>query len=322
MTRNHLSRRTLLTGTTLAAVTALTAAGPAAAAPRATPRTATGGPAWPTEFPLPNGFLPEGITIGSRPYAYMGSRANGAIYRTDLRTGEGGILHAGAQGTAAIGLKLSSDGLLYVAGGASGTARVVDARTGEARTTHTLTTATPTFINDVILTPDRAWFTDSRNPVLHGVPRAGRPGTTRTLPLTGDWTQLPDVNNANGVVTTPDGKGLIVVQSTPGALYHVSLRTGSATRLTLVGADSVVNGDGLVRRGGTLYVVQNRLNRITAWTLDLPRARATLHRTLTDPRFDVPTTAAHHAGRLYLVNARFTSPQLPDTTFNGVAVRL
>jgi uncharacterized repeat protein (TIGR03943 family) len=42
--------------------------------------------------PLPNGFLPEGIAIGSRPYAYMGSRANGAIHRTDLRTGEGEIL--------------------------------------------------------------------------------------------------------------------------------------------------------------------------------------------------------------------------------------
>jgi outer membrane protein assembly factor BamB len=92
---------------------------------------------WPTEFPLPDGWLPEGITIGSTPYAYMGSRADGAIYRTDLRTGKGRVLHAGTAGLASIGLKLDRDGLLYVAGGAGGTARIVDARTGELLTTST-----------------------------------------------------------------------------------------------------------------------------------------------------------------------------------------
>ena len=45
-------------------------------------------------------------------------------------------------------------------------------------------------------------------------------------------------------------------------------------------------------------------------------------RQIADPRFDVPTTAARFGDRLYLVNARFTSPQLPETTFNGVAVPL
>ncbi|WP_316959544.1 hypothetical protein [Streptomyces sp. TRM68367] len=45
----------------------------------------------------------------------MGSRANGAICRTDLRTGEGAVLHEGGTGLAYIGLKLDDDGLLYVA---------------------------------------------------------------------------------------------------------------------------------------------------------------------------------------------------------------
>ncbi|MEV7283864.1 superoxide dismutase [Streptomyces sp. NPDC093252] len=315
MTRT--TRRALLTGLTAATLAAATAT---------TATTATAAPSrapWPTEFPLPDGFLPEGITIGSRPYAYLGSRANGAVLRTDLRTGTGEILHPGAPGTATIGLKLDGDGTLYLAGGASGTARLVDARTGSLRTTHTLSTATPTFINDVILTGDRAWFTDSRNPVLYGVPRGGRstPGV-RELPLTGDWVQIPDINNANGIVATPDGKDLIVVQSNPGALYRVSLRTGVARRLTLTGADSVLYGDGLLRIGSTLYVVQNRHNLVSVWDLDLARTRATLRRTITDPRFDVPTTAARHGNRLYLVNARFTSPQLPTTTFTGVAVPL
>ncbi|WP_371548348.1 superoxide dismutase [Streptomyces sp. NBC_00554] len=315
MTRNHRtqpSRRAVLGGSALAALAVTAGTGTAsAAAPRAS---------WPTEFPLPDGFLPEGITIGRKPYAYMGSRANGAVLRTDLRTGEGKVLFAGGTGLVSVGLKLDDDGLLYIAG-STGIARIHDSRTGELVATHQLTEATGHFINDVILLGDRAWFTDSRDAVLYGVPR-GRDGAVHALPLTGDWVQTPNVNNANGIVGTPDGRGLIVVSSSPGVLYNVSVKTGYATKITLVGADTVVNGDGLVRIGRTLYVVQNRLNIVTVFDLDAKATTATLRRTITDPRFDVPTTAARFGDRLYLVNARFTSPQLPDTTFNAVAVSL
>ncbi|MEU2265069.1 superoxide dismutase [Streptomyces olindensis] len=312
MTRNHPrpSRRTVLGGA-VAALAVAAGTGTAQAAP---------GTAWPTEFPLPDGWLPEGITIGSRPYAYMGSRADGAVYRTDLRTGKGGVLHEGAPGLASIGLKLDDDGLLYVAGGAGGTARIVDARSGDLLTTYRLTRNAAPFINDVVLHRDRAWFTDSRDAVLHGVPR-GREGEVRALPLTGEWVQAPaGTNSANGLVATPDGRGLIVVNA--GQLYRVSLRTGHATRIALEGATDVTNGDGLVRIGRTLYVVQNRLNKVTVWDLDAKATTATLSRTITDPRFDVPATAARFGDRLYLVNARFTSPQTPQTTFNAVAVSL
>ncbi|MFH8465415.1 SMP-30/gluconolactonase/LRE family protein [Streptomyces sp. NPDC017991] len=309
------SRRALLGG---AALTAFTAAAGTGNATAATTTSATA--KWPTEFPLPDGFLPEGIAIGSEPYAYMGSRANGAIYRTDLRTGRGGILFAGGTGLVAVGLKLDRDGLLYVAGN-TGVARTHDSRTGDVVATHQLSEATGHFINDVALLGDRAWFTDSRAAALYAVPR-GRAGAVRTLPLTGDWVQLPDVNNANGVVGTPDGRALIVVKSTPGELYKINVRTGHATRITLVGATNVVNGDGLYRIGRTLYVVQNRLNVISVFHLNRSSTRATLTGTITDPRFDVPTTAARFANRLYLVNARFTSPQTPETTFTGVAVRI
>lgn len=326
MAPNHhprLSRRVLLgaaAGATLAAGTGTAYGASSTSRPYGTtrPRAAS---AWPTEFPLPDGWLPEGITIGSRPYAYMGSRANGAILRADLRTGAGEVVYAGAPGTASIGLKLDSDGLLYVAGGAGGTASVIDAGTGTLVTTHQLTPSTGHFVNDTVLLGGTAWFTDSRDAVLYGVPR-GRTGEVRALPLTGDWVQTPDVNNANGIVDTPDGSGVIVVSSNPGRLYHVDLRTGHATEIALSGAADVVNGDGLVRVGHTLYVVQNRNNLVAAFHLDRAVRTATLHHTITDPRFDVPATAARYGDRLYLVNARFTSPQEPDTTFNAVAVPL
>jgi hypothetical protein len=56
--------------------------------------------------------------------------------------------------------------------------------------------------------------------------------------------------------------------------------------------------------------------------LDAKALSAGLSRTITDPRFDIPTTAARWGDRLYLVNTRFSSPQLPDTTFNAVAVSI
>ncbi|WP_030607768.1 SMP-30/gluconolactonase/LRE family protein [Streptomyces fulvoviolaceus] len=312
MTPTHPTRRAVLGGAALTALAVTAGAGTAGATPQAT---------WPTEFPLPNGWLPEGIAIGRKPYAYMGSRANGAIYRTDLRTGEGSVLFAGGTGLIAVGLKIDHDGLLYVAGN-TGVARVHDSRTGELLVTHQLSEATGHFINDVTLLGDRAWFTDSRAAALYAVPRGGKEGDIRTLPLTGDWVQLPDVNNANGIVGTPDGRGLIVVKSTPGELYNVNTRTGYATKITLVGQDTVVNGDGLWRIGRTLYVVQNRLNLISVWDLDAKATTATLRKTITDPRFDVPTTAARFGDRLYLVNARFTTTPTPDTTYNAVAVSI
>ncbi|MFW6694572.1 SMP-30/gluconolactonase/LRE family protein [Streptomyces sp. MAR4 CNX-425] len=308
-----LSRRTLL-----AAAGAATLAGAGTGTAYGTSRTAG---AWPTEFPLPDGWLPEGITIGRRPYAYMGSRANGAIFRADLRTGAGRVVHAGAPGTAALGLKVDRDGLLYVAGGTGGTASVVDARTGTVVATHRLAPPAGHFVNDTVLLGRTAWFTDSHAAVLYGVPR-GRRGEVRTLPLSGDWVQTPDAFNANGIVETPDRRGVIVASSTPGRLYRVDLRTGHATEIALRGAADVVNGDGLTRVGHTLYVVQNRNNLVTAFRLDRAVRTATLRHTITDPRFDVPTTAARFGNRLYLVNARFNSPQEPDTTFNAVAVTL
>ena len=43
---------------------------------------------FPDRLDLPNGFQPEGITIGRHATAYLGSRANGDIYAVSLRTGE------------------------------------------------------------------------------------------------------------------------------------------------------------------------------------------------------------------------------------------
>ncbi|MFE4607922.1 superoxide dismutase [Streptomyces niveus] len=312
------SRRSVLGGAVAATFALGAGAGTATAtAAAAAERTR---PSWPTDFPLPNGFRPEGIAIGSGPYAYMGSLADGSIRRADLRTGEGRTVLAGATGGAATGLKLDRDGLLYISGGVSGSIRVLDTRTNRLTATYQPTTAG--FVNDVILYGDRAWFTNSHAPVLYTVPRGKRKDGLRSVPLGGEWEQAPTGISANGIETTPDGRALIIVNSPIGKLFRVDPKTGQATSITLKGAADVVNGDGLVRVGNTLYVVQNRLNLITVFDLDAGARTATLRRSITDPRFDVPTTAARLGNRLYLVNARFTTTPTPDTTYNAVAVPL
>jgi hypothetical protein len=42
---------------------------------------------------------------------------------------------------------------------------------------------------------------------------------------------------------------------------------------------------------------------------------------LTDARFDVPTTVAAFGHRLYLPNARFTTPPTPTTQYTANAIR-
>ncbi|MEV0298590.1 superoxide dismutase [Nocardia sp. NPDC050710] len=286
-------------------------------------RAATHRPAAPTTIDLPAGFQPEGIAIGSRPVAYFGSRADGSIYRADLATGQGAILSPGP-GTPSLGLTLDQRGRLFVAGGTGGDARVVDIDTGAVLASYRLGTPPDTFVNDVVLTPAGAWFTDSRTPVLYHLP-IGRDGALPPpeavvrRPLTGDIAYVPEAINANGIVRTPDGTGLIIVQSVTGLLFHLDPATG-ATRQVDLHTEAMPHGDGLLLHGSTLFVVQNRFNAIAVVALDRAGTMGTVVQHVTDPRFDIPTTVAAFGGRLYLPNARFTTPPAPTTPYTIVAV--
>jgi hypothetical protein len=57
-----------------------------------------------------------------------------------------------------------------------------------------------------------------------------------------------------------------------------------------------------------LYVVQNRLNKIAVLDLNKSGTQGTLVREIRSTDFDVPTTIAVFGDRLYLPNARFSTP--------------
>jgi hypothetical protein len=109
------------------------------------------------------------------------------------------------------------------------------------------------------------------------------------------------------------------VQTNTGKLFRVNPFTGRTREIGLGGGD-VSNGDGLLLRGRKLFVVQNRDNKIAVVRLNRRLTRGAVRRTLTDPDFDVPTTLARAAGRLFAVNARFGTPPGPDVTYDIVRV--
>ena len=298
----------------------LTACGNSAA----TQTTLPIGPDAPAVIPLPKGFQPEGIAAGQGTTFYVGSFPTGAIYRGDLRTGTGDVLVPAQEDRQAIGLKFDNrSGLLFVAGGGTGYAYVYHGETGEDVAQIQLTISIR-FINDVVITNEAAYFTNSSRPVLYRVPLARNgdlpdPPTVETISLGGDYQFTAGQLNANGIAATPNGKILIIVNSVDGKLYNVDPATGTATRINL-GAGEVPHGDGILLQGKTLYVVQNTLNQIALIELDADFVSGSIKDTITSPLFRTPTTIAGVGDTLYIVNARFEITPGSDVEYEVVRV--
>ena len=267
----------------------------------------------PEEIALPNGHMPEGIEVAGSTF-YAGSRRDGSVYAGDVRTGEGSILVPGVAGRVATGLKFDR-GRLFVSGANTGNAYVYDAKTGAELASYAFATA-PTFINDVVVTRDAAWFTDSQKPVLYRVPLGpgGEPGTTfTTVPLSGDYVHQTGFN-VNGIDARPDGQTLVIVQSATGKLFTVTT-SGVTDEIELADGATAANGDGILLDGRVLWVVQNQLNRVAKFKLSAHFDGGRLLTLVTHPRFDIPTTVAERGNFLFLVNARFSTPPTPDTPY-------
>jgi sugar lactone lactonase YvrE len=277
---------------------------------------------YPETIPLPNGWAPEGIATGFGNEFFSGSRMTGGIFRGNLKTGMGDVLVPGRAGGAATGMKVDRRNRLFVSGAATGTARIYNGGSGALLREYTLT-EDDTFINDVTLTRRAAYFTDSINRRLYvlRLKRHGKlPARARTLPLTGDlkYDTNPMTFELNGIAAAGHGR-LITVQTRTGMLFLVNAHTGRTHAIDLDGG-SVPNGDGLLLIGRTLYVVQNQDNKIAVIHLKRSLRRGEIKRYLTDDDFDVPTTIAERGGFLWAVNARFTTPVTPATTYDVVRV--
>jgi hypothetical protein len=259
---------------------------------------------------LPPEFRPEGIASGKGASFYVGSITQGAVYRGSFRTGDGSVLVPPHPGRNHIGLKVDKrHNRLFVAGGESKALYVYNSRTGADVASFPLPDAG--FVNDVVLTRRAAYFTDSLVQQLYRlrIRRDGSLGRVTRIPLSGDIDFVTGFN-ANGIDTLKQRGRLVIVQGNTGKLFKVNARTGRTREIAL--NQPVENGDGLLRQGRTLYVVQNQLNRVAVVKLSKKQRRGRVKRFLTDPRLDIPTTIAPFKKFIYAVNARFDRPDVSD----------
>ena len=193
--RSHLR---MIAATALATLLSVTLIAPAEARP-----------GYPDQINLPVGFQPEGIAIGKSPYAYVGSLANGDIYRANLRTGKGRVISQGRVRHRQAQARPPWTALR----GRRAQRRGPDDHLPTGRvSTYALATA-PTFVNDVVLTRRAAWFTDSQQPELYRsrATTASGPSQGDRLPLSGDWVQ-PARIQCERHRRDPDHRALLVVQ--------------------------------------------------------------------------------------------------------------
>lgn len=273
-------------------------------------------------FALPGeAVYPEGVAYDpSTGGFFIGSTRDGAVYRGNVRDGSGKtevFLEGGADGRRGVtGMKVDGEGRLWISGRDSGRAFVYDAGSGDLIEVLDTPPASSTLINDVVVTEDAAYFTDSFRPTLFRVPLAqGGIGEMEPwLEFGGTPIRYRGGFNLNGIDATEDGRFLITVQFNTGRLYRIDARTGGITQVDL-GGELLRTGDGLLLEGRTLYAVREAPGDVVPVRLSEDFTSGTVGDAFSDPSFRLPTTAARYEDRLLVVNSQLNTadPKLPFT---------
>jgi sugar lactone lactonase YvrE len=295
----------------------------------ATALPAGAGTPFPDEIDLPEGYFPEGIATGRGTSFYVGSLADGSVYKGDLRTGEGDVLVAPFGAFTTVGIEVDRQERIWVAGGPSGTGRVYDGKTGELLALYEFTGPGDSFVNDVVVTKHAAYFTDSgtqNEPPPGALSFPGEPrlfvvplGNGQSLPDPSAVhtlaTDLPDLAfpNLNGIETLPNGKGLVIAHTAGGVLFALDPATGEGTQIDL--GVGLLGADGLIRRGTTVYVVENGAAQVTAVKIRSDGSSGWVAEVYPVDGAETPTTAALFGNALYVVDARFASGVGPYKVF-------
>ena len=284
-------------------------------------------PNFPEVIPLPTGFEAEGIEIGEGNDVYVTALTYspspvlvGAIWKGDLRTGEGSLLTE-PDGLPSVGIKFDSRmEWLFVCKPYG--AMIVDAESGEVMEQLFFADPATSIINDVIVTRTAAYFTDSYNPRMFRLPLHDDgqiAGMAEEIPLPGfNYVFDPDFFgiNMNGIVASPNGRYLIVNNMTTGVLYRIDTREDYATEeitVTNQSPEYFQFGDGLLLDGRNLYICQNFFNKIAVVKLDPDWRGGEFVKDITSEFFHEPATIADKGNDIYAVNAYFY-----DTFFLGV----
>ncbi len=313
----------------IAAAVAVPVTPAAAAPPGASPAATTDRPALPSTYVVSTdqGVLPEGIGIAPDGTMYVTGTGNGDVYRGHVTAASMRRFASGAvdgRGFAA-GVHADARGRVFVA--AKGTLDVYSA-TGRliARRAASSGPVGDPFLNDLVITAEAVYVTDSTNAVVWRASlEDGRIGALeRWLDVRPLVPGMPaQYWYLNGIDATPDGETLIVASQGLETLLRVDAATAQAEFVDL--GDGVSFGpDGLVLRGSYVYGVENYAapngeQGVYVAQLDEAMTSGNMVAKVIDPSFDSPTTLALHDGRIYVVNSQFDhTPGTPPYTVSAV----
>ena len=248
--------------------------------------------------------FPEGVAYDAANRAfYVGSTTDGQIYRGRIDGPAAAPFLPGGSGgrTTATGMKVAGK-RLYVAG--AGTGRVFVYALPSKKLVATFRTGSGGFLNDLVVERDGdVIVTDSMRPYLFRITArqvsAGK-GTPQKIPYD---TGAKGGFNANGIVSVGDDR-VVFVDTGDGTLSYVNTDRRGSLKVKLTGGP-LTNGDGLVLRGRTLYVVRNALGKIAKVQLSKTARSARVLGQKGDATFAYPTTAAVAGDRLLVVNSQF-----------------
>lgn len=268
-----------------------------------------------TVLPLPDtAAYPEGVAVDPATGAiYTNSANTGVVFRVDPDTGAAarvadplglGDSPPAKPVSVALGLKADGEGRLWVAGARSGSMHVVDIATGE-RLARFTTPEGPWLINDVALTPDAAYFTDTLRPVLWRVARDSIADAVLEpwLSFEGTALQYGEEPNLNGIVATPDGRYLIVVLMKTGKLFRIDTRTRDIVAID-TGASALDGGDGLALIDQRLFLVRQSAGEVVALDLSADGATAVEAKRIKPAELAWPATIAVRGDRLIVANSQ------------------
>ena len=278
------------------------------------------------------GSFPEGFAIGTGSTAYNSSPL-GSIFKVDLRSGQGEVLvpvQNPDPATACVLLGMRVDprtNYLFAAGCFNGNAFVYDADTGALIMEYQLAPPFTGVVNDLTITKDAVYFTDSFRPVLYRLPLSENggiplnPGAATEIPLPAEF-ELDFLGGeaccgGNGIVATPDGKTLIVGHSNLSRLYRVDPATGDVQVIT---EGLPIFPDGLAIKGRTIYTLHplsflGLPDEIKVIELSADLLSGEIVGTITDPDLDGVASGAVFGSSLYVNKARYNTIPEPDTEY-------
>jgi sugar lactone lactonase YvrE len=275
---------------------------------------------------------PEGIAADNKSGDfYVSSVFDGSIYRGNVSDNKAELFLPGGENgrTSATGLKLDNE-RLFVAG--AGTRKVFIYKALSGDLIRSFNAPGAGFLNDLAINSQTGdtYITDSFVPTLWRISGGQlEPWLDLDNPPNQSSDPIPytaEVFNLNGIVATPDGRYLLTVQSNTGNLYRIDTQTEppQVTQVELSGA-TLTQGDGLVLRDNTLYVIRNQ-GFITKVSLNEQFTSGQVEGdTLVPFPDDFPTTGALAGRRILVVNSQFNkgfvSPGKPKIPFTVSAMR-